>query len=531
MLSQIRNIETDVLVIGAGIAGYSAALAAGKTAKTLLVSASKSFAGSSFYPMTWGLGAVAPFDGDEEDMIATIKNIGCQMVDEEVAKTLVYRSHDVLETVNRRVKLLTPSESNAQQKEYIPCFDHTHRFWRGLSHDALKDYFSKKEALENVQVIDHAEVLNILTEDGKASGVLLYIRQNLVVVRAKSIVIASGGAGGLFERKINPMDVLSSVAGMAIVLGVKMVNLEFHQMMLGYKQNDAPVIFNEKVYPYTLFTDQQGQPIEIHEDWLSSRSTHGPFTSRLISKMVDLTLLQSKQAGKIYAQLNPTYLSSSSEFVQHYVHWLSKERGIDPYQRHEVDMYYHASNGGIAISSDGSTQVQGIFACGEATGGMHGADRLGGFSSVNGLVFGEIAGNSAAEAARSIKHVKKIEIQCVWIHQAKEKIEDLQHQFSEFMMVTKQKQHLDRLQNMIESWLNQFVTCDISEKPLEEIRYSMRLQSLCYHALAMVVASSNRKESRGSFYRSDYPTECKEAKLQYIYYDKTKIHSEFVIKK
>lgn len=531
MLSQLRSIETDVLVIGTGIAGYSAARAAGKTAKTLMISASKSFSGSSFYPMTWGLGAVAPFRGDEEEMISTIQDIGCQMVDENVLKTLVYRSHDVLESVSRHVDLLTPRESNAKQKEYIPCFDHTHRYWRGLTHVSLTEYFSNKNSLDNIQVIEMVEVLDLITMDSKAIAALVYTQKEMVVIKAKSIVIATGGAGGLYERKINPIDVLSSVAGMAIFAGVRMVNLEFHQMMLGYKQASSPVIFNEKVYPYTIFTDQNGHPIPIEPQWLASRSTHGPFTSRLESKYVDLTLLEAKQAGRIYAQLDPTYLLSKSEFVEHYVNWLIQERGIDPYQRHEVDMYYHASNGGIAIADDGSTRVQGIFACGEATGGMHGADRLGGFSSVNGLVFGKIAGNFAAKAALSTRHVHEIYIQFVWIDQGKEKIAVLQKLFSEHMMVTKQKHHLEVLQKIIEAWLKEFHSCELNEKPIEEIRYSMRLKSMCYHALAMVVAAMNREESRGSFYRSDYPTESKEAKLQYIHYKKTKFHSEFVIKK
>ena len=65
-----------------------------------------------------------------------------------------------------------------------------------------------------------------------------------------------------------------------------------------------------------------------------------------------------------------------------------------------TSLYAHASNGGIAIGSDAQTEVPGLFACGESTGGMHGADRIGGLSSANGLVFGRIAGASAARWAR-----------------------------------------------------------------------------------------------------------------------------------
>lgn len=61
-----------------------------------------------------------------------------------------------------------------------------------------------------------------------------------------------------------------------------------------------------------------------------------------------------------------------------------------------VAMYAHAANGGIKIDKTAYTGVEGLYACGEATGGMHGADRIGGLSSANGIVFGRIAGASAA---------------------------------------------------------------------------------------------------------------------------------------
>ena len=66
-----------------------------------------------------------------------------------------------------------------------------------------------------------------------------------------------------------------------------------------------------------------------------------------------------------------------------------------------IALYAHASNGGILIDSDGHCGPAGLYAAGEATGGMHGADRIGGLSSANGLVFGRQAGRAAATYALS----------------------------------------------------------------------------------------------------------------------------------
>ena len=67
-----------------------------------------------------------------------------------------------------------------------------------------------------------------------------------------------------------------------------------------------------------------------------------------------------------------------------------------PADEMRVAMHAHAANGGIKIDKTAYTGVEGLYACGEATGGMHGADRIGGLSSANGIVFGRIAGASAA---------------------------------------------------------------------------------------------------------------------------------------
>ena len=65
--------------------------------------------------------------------------------------------------------------------------------------------------------------------------------------------------------------------------------------------------------------------------------------------------------------------------------------------------FMHAANGGIRINEKAATSVPGIFAAGEATGGVHGADRIGGLSTANALVFGKIAGREAAKHARGFE--------------------------------------------------------------------------------------------------------------------------------
>lgn len=80
------ELKCDVLVIGGGIAGISAAIeAASHGASVALACAGPLFGGSSFYPGTWGLGLIGPeSDTDEADLIASILRVGCGVADESV---------------------------------------------------------------------------------------------------------------------------------------------------------------------------------------------------------------------------------------------------------------------------------------------------------------------------------------------------------------------------------------------------------------------------------------------------------------
>lgn len=90
----------------------------------------------------------------------------------------------------------------------------------------------------------------------------------------------------------------------------------------------------------------------------------------------------------------------SPEFVRTFSGWLERECGVSASAPARIAPYAHASNGGIAIDEYGSCGVPGLFAAGECTGGMHGADRIGGLASANALVFGRRAGVAAAKFSR-----------------------------------------------------------------------------------------------------------------------------------
>lgn len=430
----MQHIIYDVVVVGSGLAGTMAALTAAETgASVALVSLGPIFSGSSFYPGTWGLGCVGPENvEDEDEFIATILRVGQQIPDPALVAHLVHETPLVLADLERRgVQLKYPE--HAQEQEFIPCFDHKHRTWRGIERTPYETTIGHLLRENNVALYPGLEVLELLTcPSGPCSpdeapyigahanaehtatqnhatsvcGVCCFDHNDesltageLVYFFAKSVLLATGGSGGLFARYLTGQDVIGSAQGMAASVGATLTNIEFIQIMPGLIGTGEGIVFNEKIFRHLELTDANNEsvlPPEIEQAVLRARSGHGPFTTDRISREVDFALARAKDAG-LRARYAPHQAHDSlPEFVRVYFSWLQQKTGIGLTDEMRIAPYAHAANGGISIDENGFTGINGLYACGECSGGVHGADRIGGLASASALVFGTRAGRAAA---------------------------------------------------------------------------------------------------------------------------------------
>ena len=232
MLSKIKlkkSCECDVFVIGAGIAGVMAAIQASqKGASVIIASSANILSGSSFYPGTWGLGLIGPENKeDEKDLARTIKEVGCDVVDENLVQTFVSnipKGIQLIKSMNIKLK----EADNKGQKEFIPCFDHKARNWNGILFDSAKEVFSNKLNGENIKTLPFSEVIEIIKDGEKVIGVVLINEyKKLEFIKCKAIVIATGGIGGLFKYRLNTNDITGMGQVLALKSGCKLVNIEF----------------------------------------------------------------------------------------------------------------------------------------------------------------------------------------------------------------------------------------------------------------------------------------------------------------
>ena len=506
--------STDVLVIGSGIAGLCAAIEAARTGATVAVaSAGKTMSGSSFFPGTWGLGLIGPVnEDDEQDLIDTIQTVGGGVADPTLVQTFVHGIPQAIQWLEQDlgVELQRPqSAESAQQKQFIPCFDHKTRMWRGLTRKPLEDALTAQIESLGIRLLPRHELIDLVEDaTGRITGAVLFdhASERLVPIAAKATIIAAGGTGGLFERSLTSADVLSSSQAIALAHGASLTNIEFMQMMPGFIEPKRNLVFNEKTWRYVKFD----QPVDIADDKLDSlleqRSGYGPFTSRLDSRAIDLVIDQVGAEGLALHYDFPR--EDVPEFVQTFATWLQDEHGIAPTDEMRVAMYAHAANGGIKIDKTAYTGVEGLYACGEATGGMHGADRIGGLSSANGIVFGRIAGASAARAAQDApKTPLKTNIALPQRGLAKAGAErltrSLKHTMSTYCMINRTEKGLSTALQELEGLKSESVTLSVVDAHDSEIAALARLQSQMLLATEMVKAMRKRTESLGSHYRAD----------------------------
>ena len=196
------------------------------------------------------------------------------------------------------------------------------------------------------------------------------------------------------------------------------------------------------------------------------------------------------------------------EFVQTFATWLQDEHGIAPTDEMRVAMYAHASNGGIKIDKAAATGVAGLYACGAATGGMHGAARIGGLSSANGIGFGRIAGASATQAALDAPETPlKTDIALPQRGLAKADAErlarSLKHTMSSYCMINRTETGLSEALHELEGLKTEATTLSTQKAQDSEVAALARLQSQIQLAQEMVKAMRKRTESLGSHYRAD----------------------------
>jgi len=528
--------ETDVLVIGGGGAAARAALEARLAGAEVVLVSKGSFgavgtrgAGATNSALSpFGIiaapGWTGPLSGGEkalahmvaappEQAFLNIIQVGLGMADPKLARILI---EDAVETRAALLKWGAPLGEYGLRSHGAPIMEALGRQIRNT----------------NVSVRERTMIFSLLVQDGECVGAMGVDEMNgdIVVIKARATVIGTGGDADLFMINLNPPCITGDGYAMGYEAGAELMNLEFKQIFLGSVYPTKNMITNG-LPPHVKLTNARGEEFLQNylpegasvEECLAQRQLHNPFSTRdPLSKYVDIAIVGEVKAGRgtkhlgIYLDRRdpriPPLAILRNEF------WLY--RGID-FARDlvEVGICHHSSLGGFRIDENAETTLPHLYAAGEAAAGPHGVDRIGGHMLLASQVFGARAGRHAAK--QSVRK-KRLDIDNRVLSAKEERIialrdkkgdqkpreakSKLQESAYYNLLVTKSEESLARLLSDVKSIRKERLP-NLSVANPQELIEALELQNLLVLAEVEATVCLERRESRGSHCREDFPNQ------------------------
>ncbi|WP_420168192.1 L-aspartate oxidase [Streptomyces violaceoruber] len=399
-------IDADVVVVGSGVAGLTAALrCAAAGLDTVVVTKARLDDGSTRWAQGGIAAALGEGDTPEQHLDDTLV-AGAGLCDEEAVRTLVTEGPDAV----RRL-IDTGAHFDTTDGGDIALTREGGHHRRRIAHaggDATGAEISRalvaavREAA--LHTIENALVLDLLTDaEGRTAGVSLHVmgegqHDGVGAVRAPSVVLATGGMGQVFSATTNPSVSTGDGVALALRAGAEVSDLEFVQfhptvLFLGADSEGQQPLVSEAVRGEGAhLVDADGVRFMTGQHELAELAPRDivakGITRRMHEKGAEHMYLDARHFGAaMWEQRFPTILAAC------------RSHGIDPVTEPvPVAPAAHYASGGVRTDLRGRTTVPGLYACGEvACTGVHGANRLASNSLLEGLVFAERIAADIAE--------------------------------------------------------------------------------------------------------------------------------------
>ena len=558
MLStEFENHSYDVVVIGAGGAGLRAAIeASAQGARTALVC--KSMLGKAHTVMAEGGIAAALGNVYRED-------------NWQVHFRDTMRGGKLLN--NWRMAQIHAQEAPERVRElemWGALFDRTkdglilqrdfggHRYAR-LAHVGDRTGLEMIRTLQQhavhqgIDVYMECTVYQLLRDGGRVAGAIGYWRENgnVVIFNAKAVVLATGGVGKAFRVTSNSWEYAGDGHSLAFHAGADLVDMEFVQfhptgmvwplsvrgiLVTEGVRGDGGVLRNSegKRFMFDYIPDffaaetasNDGEADRWYEDKGNNRRPPDLLPRDEVARAINAEVKAGRGTPHGGVFLDIASRRSSAYIVRRLpsmYHQFRKLADVDITQSPmEVGPTMHYIMGGVRVDADtGLSTLAGLFAAGECAGGLHGANRLGGNSLSDLLVFGRRAGLSASEYASGLEHMP-----VVHEDEARDALAEMFAPFERgsgenpYSLQMELQNTMQTLVGIIrtESELNEAVQKirqlkdRSAEVSVEGNRHynpgwhlSMDLRSLLTVSELIALAALERKESRGGHTREDYP--------------------------
>ncbi|HUL29277.1 MAG TPA: FAD-dependent oxidoreductase [Thermodesulfobacteriota bacterium] len=417
----------DVLVVGGGAAACRAAYEAKKLhpdLKVLMaVAGALGTSGSTNLIASESLGINAPFDfmkdGDSpeiyyQDMIETGSGLSdpqlCRIVADEACER-------VKELIDLGVRF-DQKEGHPIQRKLSGCIKARSLTCGGSTGREIVAALKKELIRLGVEIVENVRVFDLVQDDhGRVCGAIAFSREAPFYIDAGAVVLANGGAGRIFRYHVNPPFQEGDGWAMAYRAGARLINMEFFQIGPAVFKPSIQFIIHSHLWRLRpRLTNRLGEeflprycPPGVDPGQVMDRKAMSyPFSVRTAAKYLDIAVFKEVRGGRgtaaggVYFDVTHVGKGVLEERAP-ITYRMLKQAGADlSREKIEIGMVVQNFNGGILIDGHGFTGVEGLYAAGEVTGGVHGADRPGGNNLADTQVFGYRAGRACGQYARDL---------------------------------------------------------------------------------------------------------------------------------
>lgn len=513
----MRELKTDILVIGSGIAGLFFSLKVSEYADVMIITKKQRADSNTNYAQGGIASVLSPLDSYESHIKDTLE-AGDGLCDREVVEKVVKEGP---KRVNELVDLYNVNFTKNEQGKFDLGMEggHSHRrilHTRDLTGHEIETSLLNAVARENISILENYIAIDLAINNGKIIGAYVLDINNQEVIRAhaKIVVLATGGAGKVYLYTSNPDIATGDGIAMAYRSGATIINMEFfqfHPTILYHPYAKSFLISEALRGEDAKLIDSEGIQFmdKYHPDKeLAPRDT--------VARAIDNEL---KKSGDDCVYLDITQRKSDfikSRFPNIYRKCL--EFNIDITKEPiPVVPAAHYCCGGVRAGLNGETDVKNLLAIGEtACTGLHGANRL----ASNSLIEAVVCANEAAEKCKKLLaegiKIKSFEPwesgkavdsdEAVVITQNWEEIRRFMWNYVGIVRTNKRleraKKRIMNLQEEINDYYwNFIITSDLIE-----------LRNIAIVSEIIINSALKRKESRGIHYNLDYPNKLPEAK-------------------
>jgi len=531
-------VEVDLLVVGSGVAGLTAAVRAAEVHGLRVGVVTKSTIDAA--TTRWAQGGIAavldPAADSTELHIADTLAAGGGLCDADAVRVLVEQGPDAV----RRLIELGAVFDRAPDGRLDLAREGGHGLARVVHAGGVATGVEVERTLVGAvhataaHVDEGAFALDLVIEGGRCVGVLVARPDGTThVVRAAHTLLASGGAGQLFALTTNPAEATADGVAMALRAGVAVADVEFvqfHPTALAVDRHPRPLLSEALRGDGALIRDVHGD--RFVDELLPRDVVSRAITARMLEQGVDHCFLDVTGIDR-FAERFPTIASRLGEV------------GLDP----TTDLLpiapaAHYLCGGVVTDLDGATDLPGLWAAGEvACSGVHGANRLASNSLLEGLVFGAravdalAAGSEGPEPTGAMRAVlggvstgeiggRPLPVQLPAVSRpggpdgrgatdeaatkrAAVALDRLQRAMTAGAGVLRDAASLDATAGAVAAAAADAVATG-------HTRVGAELANLCTTAAALLAAATARRESRGAHTRLDHPEPDPELALRFV---------------